>query len=159
MKPNYSFLLKLLIAQCLALACASQGYDFFYLVQQWPGSYCDTTQGCCYPTTGKPASDFGIHGLWPNYDDGSYPSNCDSNNPFDLSQVSDLTSQMQEFKQMVLESVHLSSSSPAIPPAGQPHVTCSNSAISAPAHYSSSQPPSLLQEAQTPSYTQRHGVG
>lgn len=34
MKPNYSFLLKLLIAQCLALACASQGYDFFYLVQQ-----------------------------------------------------------------------------------------------------------------------------
>ncbi|KAB1219931.1 Extracellular ribonuclease LE [Morella rubra] len=95
MKPNYSFLLKLLIAQCLALACASQGYDFFYLVQQWPGSYCDTTQGCCYPTTGKPASDFGIHGLWPNYDDGSYPSNCDSNNPFDLSQVSDLTSQMQ----------------------------------------------------------------
>ncbi|RLN22715.1 ribonuclease 1-like [Panicum miliaceum] len=31
------------------------------------GSFCDTQQGCCFPSTGKPPADFGIHGLWPNY--------------------------------------------------------------------------------------------
>jgi ribonuclease T2 len=37
------------------------------MCMQWPGSFCDTRQGCCFPDTGKPAADFGIHGLWPNY--------------------------------------------------------------------------------------------
>ncbi|KAL6983482.1 ribonuclease T2 [Sarracenia purpurea var. burkii] len=61
----------------------------------WPGSYCDTRQRCCFPSTGKPASNFSIHGLWPNYNDGSYPSYCDPDNPFDQSQVLDLTNRMK----------------------------------------------------------------
>ncbi|KAJ3703604.1 hypothetical protein LUZ61_007309 [Rhynchospora tenuis] len=67
----------------LAFASSAQGYDFFYFVQQWPGSYCNTNnQRCCYPIYGKPPSGFGIHGLWPNYNRppyGAYPQNCYSN--------------------------------------------------------------------------------
>ncbi|KAL0336376.1 UNVERIFIED_CONTAM: Extracellular ribonuclease LE [Sesamum radiatum] len=96
LKFDSSVLIKLLLLQCLAALSAAQDFDFFYFVQQWPGSYCDTKRGCCYPTTGKPPSDFGIHGLWPNYRDGSYPSNCDPNNPYDQSKISDLISRMQE---------------------------------------------------------------
>ncbi|PWA34202.1 wounding-induced ribonuclease [Artemisia annua] len=96
MQSNNVFVfIKLLTLLSLFVLSASQDFDFFYFVQQWPGSYCDSKQGCCYPSTGKPASDFGIHGLWPNRDDGSYPSNCDSSNPFDISKISDLTSRMQ----------------------------------------------------------------
>ncbi|XP_043699573.1 extracellular ribonuclease LE-like isoform X1 [Telopea speciosissima] len=89
-------LIQILVLQLLVVVCVSQNYDFFYFVQQWPGSYCDTSNGCCYPTTtGKPATNFSIHGLWPNYNDASYPSNCDSNYPFDPSQISDLVSSLQ----------------------------------------------------------------
>ncbi|KAL2546752.1 Ribonuclease 1 [Forsythia ovata] len=97
MKLEFSMLLlKLLTLQGLALLCASQQqFDFFYFVRQWPGSYCDSKQ-CCYPNTGKPASDFSIHGLWPNYNDGSYPSNCDPQTQFDASKIADLTSRIQK---------------------------------------------------------------
>ncbi|XP_059648837.1 intracellular ribonuclease LX-like [Cornus florida] len=96
MKTNCSILFKLLLIQCLAILCVSQDFDFFYFVQQWPGSYCDTKQSCCYPKTGKPAEDFSIHGLWPNYNDGSYPQNCDPDSTFDRSEVSDLIRTMEE---------------------------------------------------------------
>ncbi|KAL9424171.1 hypothetical protein AB3S75_036120 [Citrus x aurantiifolia] len=96
-KRQFSIILiKLFFIQYLSVLCAARNFDFFYFVLQWPGSYCDTAKSCCYPTTGKPAADFGIHGLWPNYNDGSYPSNCDPNAPFDQSQISDLRSSMQK---------------------------------------------------------------
>ncbi|KAJ4980509.1 hypothetical protein NE237_031346 [Protea cynaroides] len=90
-----SVLIQLLVLQLLVVVSVSQSYDFFYFVQQWPGSYCDTISECCYPTTGKPASNFSIHGLWPNYNDGTYPSYCDSSNPFDPTQIADLESSLQ----------------------------------------------------------------
>nr|AFK33515.1 unknown [Medicago truncatula] len=95
MKLNsISFLFKLLILQYLSIQCLSDDFDFFYFVQQWPGAYCDTKQSCCYPKTGKPTADFGIHGLWPNYNDGSWPSNCDPDSTLDKSQISDLMKNM-----------------------------------------------------------------
>ncbi|KAI4339373.1 hypothetical protein MLD38_024324 [Melastoma candidum] len=74
----------------------TEEFDFFFFVLQWPGSYCDTKNHCCYPKSGKPAADFGIHGLWPNYNDGSYPSNCNPDNSFDKSEISDLLSSLEK---------------------------------------------------------------
>ncbi|KAJ0096036.1 hypothetical protein Patl1_15951 [Pistacia atlantica] len=88
MKRSFSIFIKLfVILQSISVLCVSEEFDFFYFVVQWPGSYCDTKNHCCYPKSGKPAADFGIHGLWPNYKDGSYPSNCDPDALFDESQV------------------------------------------------------------------------
>ncbi|KAL3731682.1 hypothetical protein ACJRO7_028546 [Eucalyptus globulus] len=92
MKANFSFaiIVTVLATQCLSVLCAADDFDFFYFVQQWPGSYCDTKRKCCYPKTGKPVADFSIHGLWPNYNDGTYPSNCNNDNAFEKSEISDL---------------------------------------------------------------------
>ncbi|GMH26160.1 hypothetical protein Nepgr_028003 [Nepenthes gracilis] len=96
----YSTFLKLLVLQSLVVVilCKSKqhkDFDFFYFVQQWPGAYCNAKgHHCCYPKSGKPEADFGIHGLWPNYEDGSYPSNCDRTNFFDESEVEDLESRL-----------------------------------------------------------------
>ena len=87
--------LTLLLFSLFATLSAAQDFDFFYFVQQWPGSYCDTRRSCCYPSTGKPDADFGIHGLWPNYNDGSYPSNCDPDSGFDESKIEDLLGSLQ----------------------------------------------------------------
>ncbi|TVU37733.1 hypothetical protein EJB05_11082 [Eragrostis curvula] len=61
--------LSLALLSLLAVSATAERFDFFYFVQQWPGSFCDTQRGCCFPDTGKPAAEFGIHGLWPNYVD------------------------------------------------------------------------------------------
>ncbi|XP_008783985.1 extracellular ribonuclease LE-like [Phoenix dactylifera] len=92
--PSPLFLVLLLLHLSAAVSTA-RDFDFFYFVQQWPGSYCDTRRSCCYPKTGKPAADFGIHGLWPNNKDGSYPSNCDPDSPYDRSKIRDLIPTMQ----------------------------------------------------------------
>uniref|UniRef100_A0A6V7QTG3 Uncharacterized protein n=1 Tax=Ananas comosus var. bracteatus TaxID=296719 RepID=A0A6V7QTG3_ANACO len=42
--------LVLLALPVFAVLSSAQDFDFFYFVQQWPGSYCDTKQSCCYPT-------------------------------------------------------------------------------------------------------------
>ncbi|KAF3431468.1 hypothetical protein FNV43_RR26199 [Rhamnella rubrinervis] len=87
-----SIFIKLLIIQFLAIVYTCHGFDFFYF---WPGSLCDAKRACCLPTSGKPATDFGIHGLWPTFNNGSYPANCNANSPFDGSKISDLTKELQ----------------------------------------------------------------
>uniref|UniRef100_M4DJN0 2-oxoglutarate-dependent dioxygenase DAO n=1 Tax=Brassica campestris TaxID=3711 RepID=M4DJN0_BRACM len=98
MGPKGWFILKLLMFQGLFISHSQEqeDFDFFYLVLQWPGAYCDTKRSCCYPTSGKPAADFGIHGLWPNYKDGTYPSNCNPDSEFDKSQITDLVSSLKK---------------------------------------------------------------
>lgn len=82
--------------QSVALICVAQDYDFFYLVQQWPGSYSGTQHSRCYPTTGKPAQSFTISGFWPSYNNGSIPTYCDPNNHFNETKLSNMISFLQK---------------------------------------------------------------
>lgn len=92
---------------------------------QWPGSLCDSKKRCCFQDTGKPAAEFGIHGLWPQYTtcrpaagdrdgDGAaaafniilgstvgkpkkkcYPEDCDEKDKLDLLQIKDLLAALE----------------------------------------------------------------
>lgn len=54
-------------------------FDYMLFVQTWQGSFC--ADGCCtVPQRGVvPPTGFSIHGLWPEYRDGTYPSCCRGN--------------------------------------------------------------------------------
>ncbi|XP_059639099.1 extracellular ribonuclease LE-like [Cornus florida] len=97
---SISSLASLLIICALSVSTypcfAENGIGFFYIVLQWPGSYCNTKQGCCYPKNGKPANDFSIGGLWPFYFNGTFPTYCNPHSSFNLSKISDLTKIMQQ---------------------------------------------------------------
>ncbi|CAL4959988.1 unnamed protein product [Urochloa decumbens] len=55
------------------------GFDYYVLALQWPGTICRQTSNCC-ETNGccrsKPIKWFTIHGLWPQYNYGGWPSCC-----------------------------------------------------------------------------------
>ncbi|EYU40680.1 hypothetical protein ABFS82_14G060000 [Erythranthe guttata] len=70
-------------------------FDYFVLALQWPGTYCRRTRHCCSSngccrSTNAPTG-FTIHGLWPNYNDGTWPSCC-TGKTFDAKEVSTLLS-------------------------------------------------------------------
>ncbi|KAI5679023.1 hypothetical protein M9H77_09973 [Catharanthus roseus] len=96
---NSSVFFTILIFLCsffISFCSSSQDFDFFYFVQEWPASYCDTKRSCCYPKTGKPAQDFTIHGLWPNRYDGSWPQYCDGQSHFHKYQIWDLIPKLEK---------------------------------------------------------------
>nr|DAD30431.1 TPA_asm: hypothetical protein HUJ06_009282 [Nelumbo nucifera] len=93
MKPPSSFLIKTLVI--LAALGVSRAFDYQIFAQLWQGSYCETSITCCTPSTGMPAANFSIHGLFPRYKNGSSISYCDSSNTFNSSQVSDLISRLE----------------------------------------------------------------
>ncbi|RZB59311.1 Ribonuclease 2 isoform D [Glycine soja] len=100
-------------------------FDYFKLALQWPGTYCKRTRSCC-PTNGccrgsnSPAVFtireyevsnaafvvveylllvvlvFGVDGLWPDYNDGSWPSCC-SGSSFDPKEISTLTNALEQY--------------------------------------------------------------
>ncbi|KAM6546952.1 hypothetical protein CsatB_027688 [Cannabis sativa] len=91
-----STLITIVVLSYLSVLCVSHDFDFFFFVEQWPGSYCEE-HGCCKPSTGvTPSDDFTIIGLWPKFNNGSTPSNCNPNNVFDPTKISDLIKSMEE---------------------------------------------------------------
>ncbi|KAN0031617.1 hypothetical protein ACTFIV_005482 [Dictyostelium citrinum] len=64
-------------------------FDFYLFVQQWIYSYCESTN--CIQNKIREA--FTIHGLWPENQDGSYPSFC-SGPSFNVKDIENLENQL-----------------------------------------------------------------
>nr|XP_015646061.1 intracellular ribonuclease LX [Oryza sativa Japonica Group] len=81
----------------LPLASVAEEFDFMYLAQQWPDSYCSTHKCLVKP---PPPSHFTIHGLWPSYNkliDGKmWLEDCNKEDPLDPTQIQDLEKQLDQ---------------------------------------------------------------
>ncbi|CAL5427051.1 unnamed protein product [Camellia sinensis] len=59
-------------------------FDYFVLALQWPGTFCRRTHHCC--SSNGCCRGFTIHGLWSNYNDGTWPACCTGSN-FDIKEL------------------------------------------------------------------------
>lgn len=75
---------------CLYLVCGTvlctslvngAYFDFYAFSQGWPGTAC-TYHRCQATQVDKAEKGFLIHGLWPDYNNGSYPQFCGEGLPF-----------------------------------------------------------------------------
>ncbi|KAL8525924.1 hypothetical protein ACS0TY_015231 [Phlomoides rotata] len=75
-------------------------FDYFKLALQWPATYCRRTRhccssnGCCRGSNGPKG--FTIHGLWADYNDGTWPSCC-TGKKFDVKEVSTLLDSLNKY--------------------------------------------------------------
>ncbi|XP_073057242.1 ribonuclease 2 [Primulina eburnea] len=75
-------------------------FDYFKLALQWPGTFCRKTHRCCSSNgccrgSNSPA-EFTIHGLWPDYNDGTWPACC-SGKRFDVKEISTLLDDLNKY--------------------------------------------------------------
>jgi ribonuclease T2 len=77
-------------------AAGGLGFDYVHLVQEWPGSFCDTKKGCLWPKD-EPTTGFLLHGLWPEFFNGSWPEYCDASSPFNMTALSDLVDDLHTY--------------------------------------------------------------
>ena len=69
-------------------------FDYYMLAMNWPGSVCESLKPC--HGVSSEYNYFTIHGLWPNRDDGSYPSNCEGSR-FDESEIEPMISDIRKY--------------------------------------------------------------
>ncbi|KAK4440941.1 Ribonuclease 2 [Sesamum alatum] len=75
-------------------------FDYFKLALQWPGTICHKTRHCCSSNgccRGSNApTGFTIHGLWPDYNDGTWPACC-TGKRFDVKEISTLLGDLNKY--------------------------------------------------------------
>ena len=78
---------KFPVSHAIATSIISQS------LRQWPGTFCSSHECPLVHTHGFRMT---IHGLWPNYNDGTWPSFCDPQYKFDDDAVADLIPDLKE---------------------------------------------------------------
>ncbi|MCD7473524.1 Ribonuclease 2 [Datura stramonium] len=74
-------------------------FDYFKLSLLWPGTACRNTTRCCSSNAccrSNSPSVFTIHGLWPDYNDGTWPACC-SGSKFDKKKISALLKPLRKY--------------------------------------------------------------
>ncbi|KAI7738448.1 hypothetical protein M8C21_010279 [Ambrosia artemisiifolia] len=132
-----SLLSAVVLLSCLlsgfAYAVAETDFDFFALALEWPATSCSINSKTCCPYNGccpggSPPPGFTIRGLWPDYNDGSYPSCCEGP-AYDETKISSLRSAMDKY--WTILNCKMTSSCIKKRPvwAHQKHGTCATSVI------------------------------
>ncbi|KAI5679857.1 hypothetical protein M9H77_01084 [Catharanthus roseus] len=75
-------------------------FDYFKLALQWPGTICRGRHRCCSSNAccrnSNALNEFTIHGLWPDYNDGTWPACC--NGPrFDAKEIFPLHDALEKY--------------------------------------------------------------
>ncbi|XP_015892989.1 ribonuclease 2 isoform X2 [Ziziphus jujuba] len=75
-------------------------FDYFVLALQWPGTFCHRTDHCCSSNAccrrSNAPTEFTIHGLWPDYNDGTWPACC-THESFDEKEISTLLDALEKY--------------------------------------------------------------
>ncbi|GLT46097.1 hypothetical protein SLA2020_198800 [Shorea laevis] len=104
---------SILTLLCLLLTClivdandntnagaAHREFDYFALCLQWPGTVCHGTRHCCSSNAccrgSNSPTEFTIHGLWPDYNDGTWPACC-TRSRFDEREISTLLDGLEKY--------------------------------------------------------------
>ncbi|CAM0884094.1 unnamed protein product [Alopecurus aequalis] len=76
------------------------GFDHYVLALQWPGTVCRQTNHCCSSNgccRSNPLNWFTIHGLWPQYSSGGWPSCCRATTPFNMNKIAMLRGILEKY--------------------------------------------------------------
>nr|XP_016436574.1 PREDICTED: ribonuclease 2-like [Nicotiana tabacum] len=74
-------------------------FDYFKLSLLWPATACRNTTRCCSSNAccrSNLPSEFTIHGLWADYNDGTWPACC-SGPQFDKKEISTLLKPLRKY--------------------------------------------------------------
>ncbi|XP_062081461.1 ribonuclease 2-like [Humulus lupulus] len=78
----------------------STDFGYFVLSHLWPATSCRQSRHCCPSNAccrgSNAQTEFTIHGLWPNYNDGTWPACC-SQKSFDEKEVSTLLDTLKKY--------------------------------------------------------------
>ncbi|KAK3031827.1 hypothetical protein RJ639_035964 [Escallonia herrerae] len=92
-------------------------FDYFVLALQWPGTFCRRTRQCCSSNAccrgANTPSEFTIHGLWPDYNDGTWPACC-TRSSFDVKEIATLRQALEKYWPSLSCEKHGTCSSPVV---------------------------------------------